>query len=333
MIYSSISEIIGNTPILELKNNSQHRLLLKMEKFNPGYSMKDRMALNMLIQAEKDGLLNKNSTIIESSSGNTAIGVAMIAAEKGYKFIAVVDHHAASDKINIIESYGAEVIYVDSSRYAEDEVAVKAREELAKKLSKEINNSIFLQQADNLANSDGYYYTLGKELWYETNKKINILVGAVGTGGSLSGTARKIKEYNNKVEVIGVEPVGSVIFGGESKPYYQSGTGNPGNVSIGKNVNYSLIDEGIKVTDKEAFTTAIFLAKNKGILVGGASGGVIYSAIEKAFRVEKKINLNIVVIVADGGERYLDTVFNKEWIAKKNLYCKKIERKLIDWLL
>ena len=328
MIHKRISDTIGNTPMIELpiKKENNWNLLLKLEKFNPGQSMKDRMALNMINQAEIDGRLKPNGTIIESSSGNTATGLALIAAERGYRFIAVVDHHAAKDKIGIIKAYGGEIRFVDSSNYGENEVAVKERESLAAKLSQEIPNSVFLQQADNPANAEGYYKTLGQEIINQTRGKVSMLIGSVGTGGSLSGTAKRLKEYDSTIQIVGVEPYGSVVFGGPNLPYFQSGTGNPGNVEIGKNVEYSLIDKGLTVTDKEAFNTARFLSREKGILVGGAAGGVIYKAIQL---IRNQIgDGNLVTIVADGGEKYLDTVFNDKWMQYRDLMDETVEDEL-----
>ena len=327
MYLTKTSELVGNTPLLELPLNiaNDWHLLLKLEKFNPGQSMKDRMAINMVKQAELNGELKPGGIIIESSSGNTGVGLSIIAAERGYKFIAIVDHHAAKDKIAIMKAYGAQIIKVDSSKYAQNEVAVKEREALAKKLSEEIPNSVFLQQADNPANAEGYT-TLGMEIIKQTNGKISSLIGSVGTGGSLCGTARRLKEFNPEIEVIGVEPFGSVIFGGEEKPYFQSGTGNPGNVSIGKNVIYGLIDQGLKVSDEEAFNTARYLARTKGLLVGGAAGGVIYMAIQQLR--QKLVSGHMVAIIADGGEKYLDTVFDDEWMQKNNLISNEVENNL-----
>ncbi|MGX9725972.1 MAG: PLP-dependent cysteine synthase family protein [Candidatus Electronema sp. VV] len=327
-----MSEIIGNTPMLEIpiKTENDWRLLLKLEKFNPGQSMKDRMALNMINQAENDGRLQSGGTIIESSSGNTATGLALVAAERGYRFIAVVDHHAAKDKIAIIKAYGGEIRFVDSSKYKENEVAVKEREILAAKLAQEIPNSIFLQQADNPANADAYYKTLGQEIIDETRGELSILIGSVGTGGSLSGTARRLKEHNPTIQVVGIEPYGSVVFGGPNLPYFQSGTGNPWNVEIGKNVNYSIIDRGMTVTDREAFNTARYFARKKGILVGGAAGGIIYKAIEI---IREQMDTGILVaIIADGGEKYLDTVFNDEWMSNRELIDLDIEEKIKNLL-
>ncbi|MEI2770829.1 MAG: cysteine synthase family protein [Candidatus Competibacter sp.] len=329
---SHITELVGNTPLLDLPVTSKNRwrLKLKMEKFNPGGSMKDRMARNMILQAEKDGKLVAGGTIIESSSGNTAIGLAMTAAERGYRFIAVVDHHASKGKIALIQAYGAEVRFIDSSRYAEDEVAVREREILAEKLSRDIPNAVFMQQADNSANAEAYYQTLGNELIEQTRGDITALIGSVGTGGSLCGTARRLKEYNHRIEVIGVEPKGSVIFGPPAHAYYQSGTGSPGNVSIGKNVRYDLIDKGEKVGDAEAFLMARALARKRGILIGGAAGGVLYIALKHL--AQKTGEGVMVAIMAEGGEQCLATVHDDTWMQEKGFLNQDTQEE-IDILL
>ncbi len=330
MIFDKVTDLIGNTPLLRLPlRKTQWQLLLKLEKFNPGLSMKDRMALNMIDQAEKSGILKPGGKIFESSSGNTGTGLAIVSAERGYKFTAIVDHHAAKDKIRVMKAYGADIVYVEGD-FAEDEVATCARERLAKQLSLKCPGSVCMQQADNPANADGYYKTMGKEIVSATNGSIDMLVGAVGTGGSLSGTARYVKERYPFTKVIGVEPVGSIAFGGEPAPYFQSGTGTPGSVEVGKNVDYEVIDVGLKVSDSQAFNTARFLARNNGLMVGGCAGGIIYKALEiiqkqKESGVESGV---MVAIVGDGGEKYLDTVFNDEWMMSKGLLAETVEEEL-----
>lgn len=326
MIVEKVTQLIGNTPILRLPlKNTKWQLLLKLEKFNPGQSMKDRMARNMVDAAEKSGHLKSGGIIVESSSGNTGTGLAIVAAERGYKFIAVVDHHAAKDKICIMKAYGAEIVYVEGN-FAEDEVATKAREMLADELGKKLPGAVSMEQADNPANAAAYYSTMGEEIISATNGYLDILIGSVGTGGSLSGTAQRIKDYDSKIQVIGVEPEGSIVFGGKPGPYFQSGTGTPGGVEVGKNVDYSVIDLGHKVNDPQAFNTARFLARNNALLVGGAAGGVIYKALEV---IRKKEGHGIMVcIVGDGGEKYLNTVFNDEWMKSKGLLDEKVEKEL-----
>lgn len=321
---SSITEIIGHTPMVEYPvANPDWQLYLKLEKCNPGQSMKDRMALSMIEAAERDGKLKSGGTIIESSSGNTGTGLAMIAASKGYKFIAVVDHHAAREKIDVMRAYGAEIVFVDGDQ-SDDKVAVAARETMAARLSKQIPSSFFANQADNPANPEGYG-PMADEILNQV-KDVRVLIGAIGTGGSLCGTARRIKAQKPDIEVIAVEPKGSILFGGPGGPYYQSGTGNPPDADIPKNVEYSLIDGHYKVTDKEAFNTARFVAKHTGILVGGSAGGVLYKALEN---IQKRTAAGkMVAIMGDGGEKYISTVFNDEWMAHKRLLDASVEIRL-----
>lgn len=319
-----ITEMIGDTPLLHLPTATPDcPLYLKMEKTNPGQSMKDRMALSMIMGAEKRGTLQPGGTIIESSSGNTAIGLAMIAASRGYKFIAVVDHHASQEKIAIIQAYGGIIVRVGEGHKA-DQVAVKEREETAARLASEIPNSIFLNQADNPDNPAGYS-SLADEI-LEKLSSVRTLIGSIGTGGSLCGTSRALKQKRSDIKVVAVEPQGSVIFGGPDEPYFQSGTGNPGSVKIADNVDRGLIDKNCYASDREAFNTARFLARHFGILIGGSSGGVIYKALE--FAHDRKISGPTVTLVADGGEKYISTIFNDEWMRSHDLLDESVETRL-----
>lgn len=323
-IAENIAELIGNTPVMRLRlRDCSANLFLKLEKFNPGLSMKDRMALSMVRDAEKKGILKPGGTIIESSSGNTAIGLAMLSASLNYHFIAVVDHHASKLKIEMIEAYGG-IIKVVGEGFAENQVAVTEREKYATELSEKIPNSIFMNQADNLANRAGYTNTLADELLSDV-KKIDVLFGCIGTGGSLSGTAKKIKSVRPNVKVIAVEPKGSILFGGKARPYYQSGTGNPAGASIPKNILFDLIDDHYFASDEEAFTTCCFLAEHLGLLIGGSGGGVVLKAIE--YSKSNQVN-NCVVVIPDGGEKYLSTVYSKDWMTRRKLFDPKIKRYL-----
>ncbi len=320
-IATSIDQLIGNTPILQLRlQKSTAQLYLKLEKFNPGQSMKDRMALSMLNDAERRGL-KKGGTIIESSSGNTASGLAMLAAARGYKFIAVVDHHASIEKIAAIKAYGAEIVYVGGDK-GEAEVAVVEREKKAAALSRQIPNSVFMHQADNLANRAGYVHTLAKEILDQLGA-VDVLFGSAGTGGSLSGTAEGLKQKLPKLTVVAVEPEGSTLFNGKPGPYYQSGTGNPEEAPIPANLRYDLIDDNMFTSDVEAFTTCHFIAQKIGVLLGGSGGGVLYQAIRYAAGPKAK-GQKIVVIIPDGGEKYVSNVFNDEWVKERHLISQKV---------
>ena len=329
MIVNKITDLIGNTPLYEIKmKNNDWKVYLKLEKFNPGGSMKDRMALNMIEQAEKDGRLKPGGTIIESSSGNTAIGLAIASAIKGYNFIAVVDHHASKEKIDMIKAYGGQIKVVGDG-YKANEVAVIEREKTAKRMADMMENAFFPNQADNFDNRSAYVDTLANELVDEL-KTIDAFYGAIGTGGSSCGTALGLKKRNSKAEINVIEPVGSILFGAEGKPYYQSGTGNPKNAPIPKIIDYSIIDHNYYASDEEAFNTCRYFARRHGLLIGGSAGGVLFKALED---VNKKTGSGTaVVLLCDGGEKYLNNVFNDEWMKKNNLIDTTIEKQLEEWI-
>ncbi len=314
-----ISGLVGDTPMVEMPLRAPGRLLLKLEAFNPGRSMKDRMALSMIVDAERSGRLRPGGTIIESTSGNTGTGLAMIAAERGYRFVAVVDHHAAKDKLRVMRAFGAELDVIGAVD-DEDRVATAAREARAAELERTISGAVWLRQADNPANAAGYA-GLARELHAATGGEIDVLVGAVGTGGSLCGTVRALRPMcRRRFESVGVEPVGSIIFGGPSGPYYQTGTGTPAGVEVGDNVDRSQIDDGVTVSDRAAFNTTRWLARRFGVLVGGSSGGVLYEALRRIGECcERAAPRTVVAIMSDAGERYLDTVFDDAWMATRQL--------------
>lgn len=330
MIVNKVTDLIGNTPMLKLKmKNNDWNVYLKLEKFNPGQSMKDRMAFNMIEEAEKTGKLKPGGTIIESSSGNTAIGLSIVSAIKGYKFIAVVDHHASVEKIDMIKAYGGEIVVVGQDKN-DDEVAVVERETTAKRMAEEIPNAFFPNQADNFANRGGYVNSLATELVKDLGT-IDEFYGAIGTGGSVCGTAEGLKKLSSNTVINAIEPVGSIIFGGEGGPYFQSGTGNPEGAEIPTIIDFNLINNNFYATDKEAFNTCRYFAKNYGLLIGGSAGGVLYKALEE---INKKTGTgNAVILLCDGGEKYLNNVFNDEWINKNNLLDVSIEEKVKEWVI
>jgi len=329
MIANKVTDLIGHTPLLKINlKNSNWKVYLKLEKFNPGGSMKDRMALNMIEQAEKDGRLKPGGTIIESSSGNTAIGLAIVAAIKGYKFIAVVDHHASQEKIDMIKAYGGEIVVV-GDKYKDNEVAVVEREMTAKKMAEEMENAFFPNQADNFDNRSAYTDTLAKELIDELGN-IDSFYASIGTGGSSCGTAYGLKKNNKEIEINVVEPIGSTIFNNEGKPYFQSGTGNPVGAPIPKIIDYSIIDNNFYASDKEAFNTCRYLAKNNGLLIGGSSGGVVYKAIEDLNK--KQGSGTAVLLLCDGGEKYLNNIFNDDWMNKNDLFDENVAKQLEKWI-
>ena len=324
MIVDKVTDLIGNTPMLRLRfKNNGWELYLKLEQYNPGRSIKDRMAFNMINDLEKRGKLKKGGTIIESSSGNTATGLAFVSAVRGYKFMAVMDHHSSQEKKNRVRAYGAEVVLVDSSGKKENEVAIGAREKLAQKLHEEIGGSVFVKQADNPANRDAYVDTLAKEL-YDEVPDLDMLFAAIGTTGSICGTAMGLKKRGIASKIIAIEPVGSMYFSKKGKGYYQSGTGMP--VEVGREPPHiydkSLIDEGLQASDAEAFNTCLFMARRFGLLIGGSSGGVLFKAVEKLSK--RTDGGKAVALIYDGGEKYLDTIFNNGWMERHNFNDSKI---------
>ncbi|TBO54779.1 cysteine synthase family protein, partial [Streptomyces kasugaensis] len=319
--------LIGYTPLFELcRTETGSRLLLKLEMYNPTGTAKIRMARQMVLDAEARGELRPGGRIIESTSGNTGLGLAVIAAERGYTFTAVVDHHACADKLRAMRALGTELVYVAED--GTDELATAAREELAEDMARGQDNTVFTEQHNNLSNGIGYF-PVAHELHQALDGQLDVLIGAVGTGGALCGTARELRTLMSGVTVIGVEPKGSIAFGGPAHDYYQSGTGTPEGAEIGALVDYDLIDEGVKVGDIEAFATARAVART-GLLIGGSAGGVVHEALTRLPALPP--GTTMVALVNDGGEKYLDTVFDDDWMNARNLLAPAVEREIDETL-
>jgi cystathionine beta-synthase len=322
-----MTDLIGRTPLFQLaETGSGTRLLLKLEQFNPTGAAKIRMARSMVIDAEARGLLRPGGRIVESTSGNTGLGLAVVAAERGYRFTAVVDRHACADKLRSMAALGAELIFVGDN----DHLATSAREDLAERLAAEEPGAYFTEQHNNPANAEGYADLADELLADLDGADVDVLISAVGTGGSLFGTARRLRQRGSEVRVIGVEPVGSIAFGGDGGPYWQSGTGTPPGASIGTAVDYTLLDEGIKVSDVEAFATARAVAARTGLMIGGSAGGSVHAALTRL--EDFAPGSTVVTIVCDGGEKYLDTVFDDEWMRARNLLDLPTESRITSLL-
>ena len=314
-VVSRVSDLIGSTPLLQLcALGNGTRYLLKLEQFNPTGSMKIRMARQMVIDAETSGHLRPGGHIIESTSGNTGLGLAVVAAERGYRFTAVVDNHAAAEKLRSMRAMGTNLHFVTEDGVTE--LATSAREDLAEQMAADDPDGWFPEQHNNPSNSAGYR-ALAQELIDDAASPIDAMICAVGTGGSLFGTARELRRLGQNTTVIGVEPVGSIAFGGPGGPYHQSGTGTPPGATIGTAVDYDLLDQGIKVSDVDAFATARALARRGGLMVGGSSGGAIFAALD--LLPSLPANSTVVTIICDGGEKYLDTVFDDDWMMRHGL--------------
>ena len=303
-IAKKLTELIGNTPLLELNKFSslkglEQPIIAKIESFNPGGSVKDRVALAMIEDAEDKGLLKPGATIIEPTSGNTGVGLALVAAVKGYKLILTMPETMSIERRNLVKAYGATVKLTSGKEGMKG--AIKAAEELRDS----IPGSIILQQFENQANPQKHYATTGKEIWRDTDGSVDIFVAGVGTGGTISGVGKYLKEQNPNVKVVAVEPTTSpVLSGGQSGPHKIQGIGAG---FIPSTYNSKYVDEIFQVDNDQAILTGRQLAQSEGLLVGISSGAAVFAAIELAKRPENK-GKRIVTLLPDTGERYLSTV-------------------------
>jgi cystathionine beta-synthase len=318
-VYNSIVETIGNTPMVRLNRlgkNLPGTILVKVEYFNPGNSTKDRMALKMIEDAEKAGLLKPGGTIIEGTSGNTGMGLALTAVAKGYKCIFTMADKQSQEKINILRAVGAEVVVCPTNVEPDDP---RSYYSVARKLNKEIPNSFYPNQYDNLSNTKAHYETTGPEIWDQTDGKITHYVATVGTGGSMCGTAKFLKEKNKNLVTVGIDTYGSVfkkyketgIF--DEKEIYPYLTEGFGEDILPKNVDFDLIDQFIKVTDKDGAIMTRRLAKEEGLFVGWSCGSAVHGALEYAKDHLKKDDV-MVILLPDHGTRYLAKVYNDQWM-------------------
>lgn len=302
-IYKSIEELIGGTPLLELsnlekKNNLHATLLAKVEALNPGGSAKDRVAKRMVEDAEKAGILRAGATIIEPTSGNTGIGLAVMAAARGYRAIIVMPDSMSMERRLLMTAFGAELVLTEGAK------GMSGAIEKAEELAKEIPNSFIPGQFDNLSNPAAHYDTTGPEIWQDTDGKVDIFVAGIGTGGTITGTGRYLKEQNPNVKIIGVEPASSpLLTKGEVGPHGLQGIGANFVPSI---LDTEIYDEVIAVTEEDAYEAGRSIARNEGLLVGISAGAALHAAMEVAKRPEN-VGKRIVVLLPDTGDRYLST--------------------------
>ncbi len=346
MYFDSIINTIGNTPLVKLNEVSKGipgTILVKVEYFNPGNSMKDRMAIKIIEDAEKDGSLQPGGTIIEGTSGNTGMGLALGAIAKGYKCIFTLADKQSREKIDVLRAMGAEVIVCPTNVAPDDP---RSYYSVAQKLHKDIPNSFYVNQYDNLSNTQAHYESTAPEIWEGTDGKITHYVAGVGTGGSACGVSKYLKEKNKDITVIGIDSFGSVfkkyketglLDEKEVYPYLTEGIGED---ILPQNVDFDLIDEFIKVTDKDAAIMARKLAQKEGLFVGWSSGSAVYGALEYAGKNLKSDDV-MVIILPDHGTRYLGKIYNDAWMndhgftEKMELATAKdiVERKANDQLV
>lgn len=297
-IADNMLELVGNTPLVKINklNNGVATVVAKIESKNPAGSVKDRPALNMIMQAEKEGLIKKDTTIIEPTSGNMGIGLAFVCAVKGYKIILTMPETMSEERRMLLRAYGAELVLTDGAKGMQDAV------DKAEALSKEIPNSIILQQFCNPANPDMHTMTTAEEIWHDTDGKVDIVVAGVGTGGTISGIAKGLKAKNPDIKAVAVEPYTSQVLAGQPAGAHKiQGIGAN---FVPKNFDRSVVDEIIAVKNEDAFEISKRLAREEGILSGISCGANVYAAIELSKRPENKDKL-IVAILPDSGERYL----------------------------
>ena len=302
-IYESITELIGNTPLLEVKNLEERmglkaRLLVKLEYFNPAGSVKDRAALRMIEDAEEKGTIRKGATIIEPTSGNTGIGLAAAAAARGYRAVFVMPETMSVERRKLLLGYGAEIVLTEGAKGMQGAI------EKADELARGTENAVVLGQFVNSANPEAHYQTTGPEIWEDTEGAVDLFVAGVGTGGTITGTGRYLKEKKPSVKVVAVEPAGSpVLSGGPAGPHGLQGIGAG---FVPEVLDTEIYDSVRRVTEEEAYGAARLLAGSEGVLVGITSGAALHAALEEARREENK-GKTIVALLPDTGERYLST--------------------------
>ena len=319
--FDNILETIGNTPLIKLNkvtSEIEATVLAKVEYFNPGNSVKDRMAIKMVEDAEKDGRLKPGGTIVEGTSGNTGMGLALAAIVKGYKLICVTNDKQSKGKIDVLKAVGAKVIICPTNVDPDDPSSYYST---AKRISDETENSWYVNQYNNLSNREAHYLSTGPEIWNQTKGKITHFVVGVGTGGTISGVAKYLKEKNSDIKIWGIDTFGSVfkkyhetgVFDkSEIYPYLTEGIGED---IIPDNVDFSLIDHFEKVNDEDAAIYSRRLAKEEGIFAGYSCG----AAIKGVLQLKKHFSKNdvVVILLHDSGSRYIEKIYNDEWMKEK----------------
>jgi len=317
-VHKTILDVIGDTPLIRLNKVSQGRkptILAKLENLNPGGSVKDRIGIAMIEQAEEKGLLKPGGTIIEPTSGNTGVGLAMVAAVKGYKMIFVMPDKMSEEKRSILRAYGAKVVVTPTNVPPE---SAEHYTKVAERLTKETLHSYMPNQYENRANPDAHYRTTGPEIWRQTEGKIDVFVCGMGTGGTITGIGRFLKEKKKNLKVVGADPEGSIFYPRyhrhreEPHQYKVEGIGEdfmPGTMDL------SIVDDVIQVSDRDAFRMARRLAQEEGILVGGSGGTAVYAAVKVAEHLPE--DKTIVTLLPDTGRNYLSKLFSDQWMKEQ----------------
>ena len=325
-VYDNVLQLIGNTPLIQLNKITQEfkgEFFAKVEAFNPGHSAKDRIALYIIEEAERKGILKPGSTIIETTSGNTGFSIAMVSVIKGYECILAVSSKASRDKIDMLRTMGAKV-YVCPAHVSADDP--RSYYQVAKRLHSETKGSVYINQYFNDLNIDAHFNSTGPEIWNQTEGKITHLIACSGTGGTISGTARYLKEQNPEMKVIGIDAYGSVL-----KKYHETKEFDANEIypyrieGLGKNLipsatDFEIIDRFVKVSDEDSAHTARELAKTEGLFVGYTSGAATQGLKQLAEEGEFNENSHVVVIYPDHGSRYMGKVFSDDWMEEQGFF-------------
>ena len=331
-VFDDVLDLIGQTPLIRLNKitlNFKGSYFAKVESFNPGHSSKDRIALYIIEEAERKGILKPGNTIIETTSGNTGFSIAMVSIIKGYKCVLAVSSKSSSDKIDMLKAMGAE-IYVCPSNVAADDP--RSYYQVAKRIHEETKDSVYINQYFNDLNTEAHYKTTGPEIWNQTEGKITHFISCSGTGGTISGTAKFLKEKNPNIKVIGVDAYGSVL-----KTYHETKQINTDDIypyrieGLGKNMipsstDFDVIDQFVKVTDKDSAYSAREISKTEGLFVGYTSGAVFQAIKQLSKSGEFTDDDNIVVIFPDHGSRYMSKVYSDEWMEKEGFIEDNIDQ-------
>jgi cystathionine beta-synthase len=324
--YNNVLELIGNTPLIKLNKVTEElegNFYAKVEAFNPGHSSKDRIALYIIEEAEKKGILSPGDTIIETTSGNTGFSLAMVSIIKGYNCILAVSSKSSKDKIDMLRSLGAKVYVCPAHVSADDE---RSYYNVAKRLHEETKGSVYINQYFNQLNIDAHYKSTGPEIWKQTNGKITHLIACSGTGGTISGTAKYLKEQNPNIRILGVDAFGSVL-----KKYHETGEFDNDEIypyrieGLGKNLipsatDFDLIDKFMKVSDEESAHAAREITRKEGLFVGYTSGAVMQAIKQYAEEGEFDKKSNVIAIFPDHGSRYMSKVFSDDWMNEQGFF-------------
>ncbi|MEL5515579.1 cysteine synthase family protein [Serratia bockelmannii] len=327
MKFNNVLDTTGNTPCVLINNIETNgvNVYLKMETTNPGGSIKDRIAVSMIKKAEERGALRKGMVVIEPSSGNTAIGLAMVCAAKGYKFIAILDRMVPNAKRDKIKAYGADIIFLPEFDDGVDTVLYRI--ELTKKIIASYPNAFSPMQFENIDNPQEHYNSTAQEIHNQFSGDISGVFITAGSCGTITGVSKYLKENNSDVKIFAVEPKGSIIFGGEADKYFVQGAGLAFRPDI---LDDTYIDDAIKISDFDAFKTARSLASKEGILIGGTGACALSAALDNLHKFKR--GDNVIVIIPDSGERYVDTIYNDKWLAAHN-FSTLIEKSDTDSVL